>query len=117
MGCGTQNMPRLTCLRPRVGVLDTRSARPLVSVMQRLGQSKWQQLRRAVFVRARGLCECEVCVSTGAVRMAEEIDHKVPLWAGGSNDLDNLQAMSIECHRRKTDDEAATRQAGDPIQG
>lgn len=31
-----------------------------------------------------------------------EIDHRVPLSLGGSNDLNNLQLLCGDCHRAKT---------------
>jgi len=34
-----------------------------------------------------------------------EIDHIIPLGAGGSNEYDNLQPLCIECHQEKTREE------------
>jgi 5-methylcytosine-specific restriction endonuclease McrA len=34
------------------------------------------------------------------------------MWKGGQHDLANLQAMSVECHRRKSDAEAKERGGG-----
>jgi hypothetical protein len=31
-----------------------------------------------------------------------ELDHIIPLWAGGSNYHENLQLLCIDCHKRKT---------------
>jgi 5-methylcytosine-specific restriction endonuclease McrA len=31
-----------------------------------------------------------------------EVDHEVPLFAGGSNDESNLQALCCVCHRKKS---------------
>jgi len=38
-----------------------------------------------------------------------EIDHRTPLWAGGTNDLENLWLLCIECHKAKTAKEASQR--------
>jgi len=35
-----------------------------------------------------------------------QVDHVVPLWKGGSNDVDNLRAMCPNCHALKTQREA-----------
>jgi 5-methylcytosine-specific restriction endonuclease McrA len=35
-----------------------------------------------------------------------EVDHVLALYRGGSNDLDNLEALCPNCHRRKTTFEA-----------
>jgi 5-methylcytosine-specific restriction endonuclease McrA len=40
-----------------------------------------------------------------------EIDHIVPLWAGGSHGFANLQPLCYPCHRDKTVREAALRAA------
>ena len=40
------------------------------------------------------------------------IDHKMPLWCGGSNDPDNLWALCIPCHSRKTSRENRTLKTG-----
>ena len=34
-----------------------------------------------------------------------QIDHRVPLWRGGSNEPDNLQALCPNCHAAKTQEE------------
>jgi len=34
-----------------------------------------------------------------------EVDHKLALYKGGSNDIDNLVALCPHCHRKKTVDE------------
>jgi 5-methylcytosine-specific restriction enzyme A len=31
-----------------------------------------------------------------------DIDHKIPLASGGSNDIENLQMLCVSCHRLKT---------------
>jgi len=41
-----------------------------------------------------------------------EVDHKVPLWAGGEDADHNLQVLCIECHRDKTATEAGARAGG-----
>lgn len=38
-----------------------------------------------------------------------EIDHRQPLSEGGTNDLDNLWLLCVECHKRKTSAERSAR--------
>ena len=38
-----------------------------------------------------------------------QIDHDIPLWCGGSNDIDNLQALDPACHKIKNRHEATIR--------
>lgn len=45
---------------------------------------------------------CQHCLARGIVRTAKQVDHKVRLADGGSNDLDNLQSLCTDCHKAKT---------------
>ena len=36
-------------------------------------------------------------------RSRYEVDHAVPLFMGGRNDVSNLQALCVQCHAEKTD--------------
>ena len=51
-------------------------------------------------VAARQLWRCAAC--RHLVDECYEIDHRQPLWAGGSNRVDNLQALCHRCHSTKT---------------
>lgn len=58
-------------------------------------------------VAARQLWRCAAC--RHLVDECYEIDHRVPLWAGGSNAVANLQALCHRCHRVKTMGEGIAR--------
>lgn len=46
---------------------------------------------------------CEHCKARGRIVLAIEVDHRVPISAGGSAlDADNLQSLCVSCHSRKT---------------
>jgi len=45
--------------------------------------------------------KCSVCGSTSSL----EIDHKIPSWNGGKNEIENLQILCLKCHREKTREE------------
>lgn len=65
-------------------------------------------------LRARLLSErplCVACERQGRVAAATELDHVVPLWAGGTDDEHNLQGLCRACHAEKSADEAAQRMA------
>ena len=47
----------------------------------------------------RDLYQCRICKASG-VKL--EVDHIVPLSLGGSNDMDNLQALCVPCNRGKS---------------
>jgi len=54
-------------------------------------------------IAARAQWRCEHCDSL--LESTFQIDHKIPLWLGGSNDASNLQALCVSCHAAKTQEE------------
>ena len=98
--------PRLQASRTSaVKVLDTKAG-----ATQRIRGDTWMAIRRAVMLRDG--YQCQGC---GIVRLDNEVDHRIPLEQGGSNELDNLQALCggpNGCHTRKTKAEAAARAGG-----
>ena len=64
-----------------------------------------QQRRRITahekrIVGARAGWRCEACGCT--LEATYECDHEIPLHLGGADELSNLRAKCLECHRRKT---------------
>ena len=47
---------------------------------------------------------CRLC--RNVLESTAQIDHVVPLWCGGSNDVSNLQILCVSCHARKTQEES-----------
>src|SRR5690625_3570785 len=45
---------------------------------------------------------CQPCLSAGRYTQAEEVDHIVPVANEGTDDMENLQAICVECHQAKT---------------
>ena len=69
--------------------------------------SVWMATRRRILMRDGYACQC-----CGIVRMDNEVDHRVPLEQGGSNDDDNLQTLCggpDGFHARKTQAEGQER--------
>lgn len=62
----------------------------------------WERTRAMVLKRDHYLCQ--VC----RLRSAEAVDHIRPKARGGSDELDNLQAICGPCHRAKTASESRT---------
>lgn len=106
-------MKKLTMLGKRLPTLNTQRAPTLTTASQRITGSRLQTIRERVLRRAKGLCECEKCRAPGAIpQVAEVVDHKTPLWEGGSDDPhddSNRQALSIEHHNEKSALEAKRR--------
>lgn len=64
----------------------------------------WGRLRRAALRRDRGVCY--ICGQPGA----DTVDHVLPRWKGGTDDLDNLgSAHETPCHKRKSQKESGER--------
>ena len=55
---------------------------------------------------------CVACKAAGFVRLATELDHITPLWAGGSESEANRQGLCKECHAAKSEREAKQRAGG-----
>jgi len=60
---------------------------------------KWMAMR-SLFLANNPLCVA--CKKTGRITMATEVDHILPLFKGGTDDLENLSALCAEHHREKT---------------
>lgn len=65
--------------------------------------ANWDRLRKVVMARDKGLCQ--PCRAADRVTIASEVDHITPKSAGGTDDLDNLQAICAACHKTKTAEE------------
>lgn len=85
--------PTLPRLKGRAGATPRLIGRP------------WRRLRDECLKRANWLCVA--CDAAGRTRPADEVDHIKPLEDGGNNHQSNLQALCRECHREKTNREAA----------
>lgn len=71
-----------------------------------------EYVRNSAVVRRRAGGRCEQCGRRARI----QVDHKVPLAAGGSHSLANLQGLCEDCHHSKTGREArrAPRKPADP---
>lgn len=101
-------MPRVQCIKPAVQMAPSRSV-ATVSATERIRGNSWQAIRLRVLAAANGVCQCDECKRTGAVRIAHEVDHITPLDQGGGNGYANLQAINRDCHALKTAAEAKGR--------
>ena len=69
------------------------------------GEDSKMPRRTTISIRIRFLIlqrdryRCRICKASG-VKL--EVDHVVPLSKGGSNDMDNLQALCVPCNRGKS---------------
>lgn len=100
-------MAKLTTLKPRLKVIDTRRIKPTYSEQRRISGSARVGLKRRIWVRDGGHC----CMCSRIVDLHEsELDHRIALQFGGDNSERNLWTLCTECHSGKSAREAATRQ-------
>jgi 5-methylcytosine-specific restriction endonuclease McrA len=96
----------LRALKPTLGMANLARVATSTSSLLRERGRPWMR-RRARWFSDHPLCV--LCDAAGRTALAQELDHIVPLWAGGSGADDNLQGLCIECHRAKTAREAGER--------
>ena len=64
--------------------------------------------RKWLAIRARQLRKeprCQHCLTAGKLSAATEVDHRIRVQDGGTDDEDNLQSLCHECHAVKTAEE------------
>lgn len=84
--------PRLAKLQPRLQL-----AQPTQTVRTR--GRRWMETRDRILRRDP---LCVMCQAESVVKASEEVDHRVPLEQGGSDDDGNLQGLCHDCHAAKT---------------
>ena len=87
-------------LRPRLQEIGQRIKPATVGAVIRTRGARWMAIRDRVLSRDAGLCQ--VCKLARLIRPAYEVDHITELADGGTDELDNLQAICLECHRAKS---------------
>lgn len=100
-------MAKLTTLRPRLKATDTRRIRPQTGTQRRVSGSVRVSLKRRVYERDSGCC----CMCRQVVDLYNsQLDHRIALQFGGSNDESNLWTLCSDCHAGKSAREASSRQ-------
>lgn len=91
-------------LRSRIPAARTSRAAPLSTAGARIvpNSAAYRTMKRLIAKRSGGLCECTTCRRSGAPLPAQEFDHVLPLWEGGTNDLGNWQHLNADCHKAKS---------------
>lgn len=73
--------------------------------MRRFKRSVSESTKRQV--AAKYSWKCAVC--NEMLESTFQVDHIVPLWKGGTNEIDNLQPLCVNHHAQKTQEEANER--------
>ena len=104
---------KLNMLKPRLLLVST-SRVPVQQVAAggtpRIRGRRWMEIKTDALVASDGWCV--MCLAEGRETVAVEVDHRDPLWRGGSNDPGNLQGLCKDHHDEKTAREAAERARG-----
>ena len=58
-----------------------------------------EELREKVFKRDNNKCQLRL---DGCTKVAEEVDHIIPVSKGGLNNIENLQSSCMNCNRKKS---------------
>lgn len=82
--------------RERLKLLGQRTDANRPSSTKRGYGKQWQAIRK------RKLSAYPWCEWPGCHEKATQVDHVIPLSAGGTNDMGNLQSLCISHHTRKT---------------
>jgi 5-methylcytosine-specific restriction protein A len=98
--------PRLRTLGTKLQINKTSQQR-MSNGLARVKGSSWIAIKKSFELHNPRLCaECD---REGLVGNGDELDHIMPLWAGGTNDPSNLQWLCKEHHKAKTNKEAEVR--------
>lgn len=82
---------------------------PTATVERKRGSAGVRDRER---IRQRDCGLCQACRAKGRTALGVAVDHKIPLWAGGSDDDANKWLLCQPCHDVKTAEEARQRAAG-----
>jgi 5-methylcytosine-specific restriction endonuclease McrA len=101
----------LPMLRSPLALLPRHASEQTV---ERVNGNTMRSLKRRALRRQGYRCACELCTAHphGGLRLTMdtcELDHHVPLYAGGTNAIENLRALSVPCHARVTREQHADR--------
>ncbi|MFM9926909.1 HNH endonuclease [Variovorax sp. H27-G14] len=100
--------PRIPAAATRISMATSARMQkaPRIAATPRTRGRKWMT-RRERWLMANPLCIA--CHAEGRVMQAQEVDHRIPLWAGGQDDESNYQSLCIEHHKAKTARESKDR--------
>lgn len=84
-------MAKLTTLKLRLNVMDTRRIKPVYGESRRISDSAWVGLKRRIWVRDGAHC----CMCSRAIDLHErELDHRVALGFSGDNTERNPEIIT-----------------------
>lgn len=92
-------MGKLKALKPRLSAINTNRIRTFVNADVRITGTRRFNLKHTIHARDGGRC----CMCKRAVSYeGSNLDHRVALQFGGTNDESNLWTLCIQCHDGKS---------------
>jgi 5-methylcytosine-specific restriction protein A len=101
---------KLTALKSYLATLPARHQGVQTATVERMRGTTGVNDRNAI--RRRDCGQCQQCKREGRATIGTEVDHIIPLWAGGSEDQSNKELLCGSCHAEKTSREAGERARG-----
>ena len=98
--------PRLKTLGTKLQI-NKATQHKISNGLARVKGSSWVAIKKS-FERYNPRL-CAECDRQGLVGNGDQLDHIMPLWAGGTNDHSNLQWLCREHHEAKTSKEVEAR--------
>ena len=107
-------MVKLRTLPPRLkAASNTRLAfAPAATVERKRGSAGVRDRNR---IRERDCGLCQACKAKGRTAVGVAVDHRVSLWANGTDEDSNKWLLCQPCHDLKTAAEARQRAKGGPV--
>ena len=101
---------KLSTLKPRLQSVSTARVPVLTQQPGRVERKRGSAgVKDRNQIKARDCGLCQECKRRGKTSIGSVVDHKQPLWDGGTNDHDNQELLCDPCHDAKTAREAAQR--------
>lgn len=103
---------KLKTLKPRISTVSTSRIKsaPTATVERKRGSAG---VRDRHAIRARDADLCQACINAGRLGvLGDAVDHKIPLWANGSDEPANKWLLCKPHHDRKSERETKMRMAG-----
>jgi 5-methylcytosine-specific restriction protein A len=98
---------KLQSLKPRVQTMAPTLVAAQPATVERKRGSAGVKDRERIRTRDCGLCQ--ECRRNGKTVLGQDVDHTVPLWAGGTDEDRNKELLCADHHGEKSAREAAER--------
>lgn len=89
------NMAKITTIKPKIETIKTSVGSSVGT--ERIRGHELQKTRKRIMLRDNYTCR-----HCGRVTTKGQVDHVIPLYAGGSESDENRQYLCCQCHNKKS---------------